>query len=71
MKNVVDSVQFVFFLLQVVGVESVVYEFYCRVFVLFGVVRRVWDDGVGKGGFSVYGGFHVRGGSVFGCVKIV
>ena len=38
MENVVDNVQFVFvfFLLQVVGVEPVVQEFYCRVFVLWG-----------------------------------
>jgi len=41
------------------------------VFVLCGVVRSVWDDGVSKGGFSVYGGFHARGGSVYGYVKLV
>jgi len=35
------------------------------------VVGRVWDDGVGKGGFSVYGGFHARGDFVNGYVKIV
>ena len=38
---------------------------------LCGVVRSVWDDGVGKGGFSVYGGFYVCGGSVYGYVQIV
>jgi len=35
------------------------------------VVRSAWDNGVGKGGFSVYGGFYARGGSVYGYVKIV
>jgi hypothetical protein len=39
--------------------------------VLCGVVGSVWDDGVGKGGVSVYGGFHARGGFVNGSVKIV
>ena len=46
---------------------------------LRGVVRSVWDDGVGIGiwyikvysVYSVYGGFHARGGSVYGYVKLV
>ena len=31
---------------------------------LCGVDESLWDDGVIEGTFSVYGGFHVRGGSV-------
>lgn len=72
-ENVVDDVLFlpVFILLQVIGVQSIVLELDCCVFMLCGVVGYVRDNGVSKCRFSVDEDFPVIGGSVDGNVQIV